>query len=148
MKIPTKYFGELEIDRSRAIFFPQGIPGFNEEKEFILLDLPDNPVFHVLQSVGRQSLAFIVTNPYQFRKDYEFELDQSILGALEIEKQQDVAIFSILSLKDPFEQSTMNLQAPIVINLKNQRGKQYITNHKSYSTREPLAAAASSKKED
>lgn len=136
MNIQTKYFEEIEINEEQIITFSQGLPGFHDQKEFVLLDLPDNPLFQVLQSITEEYVAFIVVNPYYFRKDYEFDLDDSLIELLQIESEKDVAVFSILSLKDPFETSTMNLQAPIIINVNKKLGKQYITNHKDYSTKE------------
>ncbi|WP_026570975.1 MULTISPECIES: flagellar assembly protein FliW [Sediminibacillus] len=138
MKIKTKYLGEVEIDREKVIAFPHGIPGFIEEKEFVLLDLPDNPVFQILQSINTQQLAFIVTAPYQFNSSYEVELDKAILDVLEINEEQEVVILAIISLKEPFEKSTINLQAPLVINNRNCMGKQFITNNKRYGTKEPI----------
>lgn len=138
MKIATKFFDSIDIAKEDILVFPQGIPGFLEEKEFVLLDLEDNPVFQVIQSVGNSTTAFIVTNPYHFYKDYEIELNDNILEFLELEAEQDVTVLSILSLKDPFEESTINLQAPIIINKNKQTGKQYITNLKDYSTKQPL----------
>ncbi|QTN00393.1 flagellar assembly protein FliW [Sediminibacillus dalangtanensis] len=148
MKIQTKYIGSVEVDQNETIEFPQGIPGFNAEREFILLDFPENPVFQIMQSVENQQLAFIVTNPFHFRSDYDIDLDRSLVETLEIQQEGDVVILSILSLKDPFEKSTMNLQAPIVVNMTKRKGKQFITNKKDYSTREPLIAAASSKEKE
>ncbi|MEQ6388779.1 flagellar assembly protein FliW [Bacillaceae bacterium S4-13-58] len=136
MNIQTKYFGEIKINEEQMITFSQGLPGFHDQKEFVLLDLPDNPLFQILQSVTEEYVAFIVVNPYHFRKDYEFDLDDSLLDLLQIESEKDVAVFSILSLKDPFETSTMNLQAPVIINAHKKLGKQYITNNKDCSTKE------------
>ena len=45
----TKYLGETEIDEDKIITFSQGLPGFPDEREFAILDLPGNEVFHVLQ---------------------------------------------------------------------------------------------------
>lgn len=50
MKMTSTYLGEIEVDESKIIKFPSGIPGFSESKQFVLLELPDNPIFHILQS--------------------------------------------------------------------------------------------------
>ncbi|WP_138419477.1 flagellar assembly protein FliW [Aquibacillus sediminis] len=138
MNIETKYFGELAINEEKIVTFPQGVPGFVEEKHFVLLPLEKDSVFHVLQSTQNPDPAFIVVNPYHFVRDYAFDLDDNTVELLEIASEKDVLIFSIVSLKDPFEESTVNLQAPVVINQTKQKGKQYITNLKQYSTKEML----------
>ena len=148
MKVETKYFGEIEVSEDRIIDFPQGVPGFQDQKQFVLLDLEDSPVFHVLQSVTNIKAAFIVANPYHFRKDYEFNLDDGMLEVLEIEKEEDVAVYVILSIREPFEKSTMNLQAPVVVNQTKRKGKQYIMNNSGYAIRTPVIETdASSVKE-
>lgn len=37
MKIQTKYFGELNIDDSTTLLFSEGLFGFEQENEFVLL---------------------------------------------------------------------------------------------------------------
>ena len=39
MKIKTAYLGEVEIDPSQILQFEHGIPGFEEEKQFVLLPI-------------------------------------------------------------------------------------------------------------
>ncbi|MRH41973.1 flagellar assembly protein FliW [Aquibacillus halophilus] len=138
MHLHTKYFGEIKVNQQDIITFPQGVPGFQDEKEFVLLPLEDNPVFQVLQSTNEQELAFIVVNPFLFVKDYEFDIDENTIESLDIQSETDVQILSIVSLREPFETSTANLQAPIVINQVKKIGKQYITNIKKFATKEAI----------
>ncbi|WP_163970547.1 flagellar assembly protein FliW [Oceanobacillus halotolerans] len=139
MNVQTKYLGELTIDREKVIQFPTGLPGFIEETKFVLLDLPENPVFQVLQSIHTKDVAFIVTNPYHFYQSYTFELDDSIIDPLAIKDSKDVVVLSIVTLKQPFENSTLNLKAPIIINAANQFGKQYILNIDDYPSKASIA---------
>src|SRR5699024_11573124 len=71
MKLGTKYGGEIIIDHSHIIQFPAGIPGFEEEKEFVLMDMSHvgNVAFQALQSIHTPSLAFIVIDPYMLTRD-------------------------------------------------------------------------------
>lgn len=138
MKIETRYFGEMELDESSVLQFAHGIPGFPEEKKFVLLNIPDNPAFQILQSVQNKNLAFVVTNPHLFYKDYAFDLDDGTVAQLDIQKPEDVAVYGILTLQEPFEQSTINLQAPVVIHTKNRQAKQVVLNTKDYHTRHPI----------
>lgn len=39
MKIATKYHGEIDIQAADIIRFEQGVPGFFDEKQFVLLPL-------------------------------------------------------------------------------------------------------------
>lgn len=134
MKILTKYLGEVEANEEQFIHFQSGIPGFNEETKFILLELPGNPVFQILQSITTSGLAFVVTNPYHFYHDYAFEMDINVKESLAINSKNDVTIYSIVTLRDPFEKSTLNLKAPVIINPATKQGKQFILNQEAYST--------------
>lgn len=126
MKIKTAYMGEVEINPSQIIKFEYGLPGFEKEKEFIQLVLSEKSAFQVLQSVKTKDLAFIITSPYTILTDYSFKLDESVIQALDIKSNNEVAVFVIVSLKDTLENSTVNLKAPIVLNIENQKAKQII----------------------
>ncbi|AMW98135.1 flagellar assembly protein FliW [Rummeliibacillus stabekisii] len=135
MKIQTAYLGEVEIESSQILHFEHGIPGFEDEKEFVLLPIEDNNAFHVLQSVATAEVAFIVTNPYETTTNYSFEIDEAIAHSLLINEPQEIAVLSIVSLKDTIEQSTINLKAPIVWNTTNNKAKQVILNNDNYAIR-------------
>lgn len=126
MNIQTKFLGEVDIQEQSIITFPEGIPGFQEEKQFILIPLNETSPFLVLQSIHTQKVGFMVATPYAFKKEYAFDLQQSDVEKLEIERAEDVLVYGILTLKDTLLQSTINLLAPIVINEKKQLAKQIV----------------------
>ncbi|WP_102273790.1 flagellar assembly protein FliW [Cytobacillus massiliigabonensis] len=142
MIIKTKFHGDQEIEAEKIISFPAGIPGFLEEKEFYLIPLEETALV-VLQSIHIKEVAFIITDPFSFFPQYEFELPQDLVDTLKVEAEKDVVVFVILTIKDPFHQTTANLQAPIIINQTIKQGKQVILNNTSYTTRhlfiEPLS---------
>src|SRR5690606_33087020 len=126
MKITTAYMGEVEINPTQIIKFEHGLPGFEEEKEFIQLPLSEESAYQVLQSVNTSGLAFIITSPYAIIPDYSFDLEDPVIQALDIKSIDEVAVFVIVSLKDTLEKSTVNMKAPIVLNIKKQKAKQII----------------------
>lgn len=144
MNIQTKYLGDVEVSETKIIEFSSGLPGFIEHTKFVLLNLPENSVFQVLQSTETPSIAFIVTNPYHFYQDYMFDLDNNIVENLRIESDKDVIVLAIVTLKEPFNKSTMNLKAPIIMNLQHKRGKQYILNMEDYPSKAAFVPSASS----
>ncbi|ASN04728.1 flagellar assembly protein FliW [Virgibacillus necropolis] len=144
MRIQTKYLGEVDSNEELVINFFSGLPGFTNESKFMLLDLPGNPVFQILQSIITPDIAFVLTNPYHFHQDYAFELDSTVNESLKITNEKDVTVFSIVTLKDPFENSTLNLKAPIIINPTSKLGKQYILNVDNYLTKTSITQVKSS----
>lgn len=142
MKIQTKYGGEVTIDPEIVIEFPSGIPGFEDEKQFILLNISNigAVAFQALQSMNTPSLAFIVIDPYVLTNAYEFKLDDAIIDCIELEKKEDVSVRAIVTAKSPFDQSTLNLKAPIVINKRKKIGKQFIIKTDAYATQTQLSS--------
>ncbi|GIO23874.1 flagellar assembly protein FliW [Oceanobacillus sp. J11TS1] len=139
MKVRSTYLGEIAIDESKIIHFPSGIPGFSESKQFVLLELPDNQIFHILQSVDDEKLAFIITDPYHFYQNYSFELEPSILEYLKIKDRNDIAVYTIVTVQKPFTASTINLKAPIIIHMKGNLAKQIVLQNEAYSSRVPIS---------
>ncbi|MGX2961659.1 flagellar assembly protein FliW [Peribacillus sp. JNUCC 23] len=137
MKVQTKFHGEVEIEEKDLFTFETGIPGFSDEKKFALLPLEGTP-FIVLQSMKTREIAFIMSSPFELFQNYEVKVSQDVLSDLQIESEKDVSIYVILTVRDPFNETTANLQAPIVLNMSNQLGKQFIMNSSNYSIRELL----------
>lgn len=134
MEFQTKYHGLIDMPKEDVLHFKSGIPGFPEEEQFIIIPLEEE-TFYILQSVKTQSLAFVMVNPFTYFPDYDFTLEDQIVDALKIDSPEDVIVYSILTVQDPFEKTTANLQAPIIINSKNKMGKQIVLNHEGYTTR-------------
>ena len=47
-------------------------------------------------------------------------------------------IYTIVTLSKEFKKSTSNLLAPVVINVKEKKGKQFVLNNSPYTTKHPL----------
>lgn len=141
MKIITCNFGEIEIDKDKIVHFPGGIPAFEEEKEFVVIlnEDKENP-FHWLQSINNPDLSFIIINPFEVFKDYDILLSESTQKKLKIEKEEDVIIYTIVVVPEDLTKMTTNLQGPIVINLKENLGKQVILDDVRYTTKHYIFA--------
>lgn len=139
MKVKTAYLGEILIDESNIITFEHGIPGFENEHHFIMLPIEENSIFQILQSTQTDSLAFIITSPYVIVSNYSFDLDESTVHGLDIKDENEVAVFTIVSLKETLDTSTVNLKAPIVLNTTNKKAKQVILDNEEYSIRHQIS---------
>jgi flagellar assembly factor FliW len=137
MKLQTKLEEKIEVNESDILHFEQGLPGFEAEKQFVLLPLEGTP-FSVLQSVKSSNLAFVTADPFVFFKEYDFELARSDQEHLDVETSNEVMVQVIITVAEPFERSTANLQAPIVINTKHNHAKQVILTVGNYETRHCL----------
>lgn len=124
MKLKTKNFGEIEIDEKEIVKFEEGIPGFENQKKWVLLADDEIPV-QWLQAI-EEDIVLPIINPFGIKEDYAFEIPQKIVLDLKIEKQEDLWIFSVVTIPEDIKGIRANLQAPIVINIKEKLGKQLI----------------------
>lgn len=137
----TKPFGEIKIDERQIISFPDGIPGFDYIRYFVLLDSGDaNSPFKWLQALDEESLAFVIIQPSDFMDDYEPEISQADLDAIECVDEQKLLIFSIVTIPDDPAKMTANLQGPIMINTEKRIGRQSISMNERYSVRHRILA--------
>lgn len=136
MKIKTANFGEINIAEEKIIHFQEGIPAFEEEKEFVIIlnEDKENP-FHWLQSVKNSELSFVILNPFEIFSDYDILLPETAINKLNIEKEEDVIIYSMVVVPEDMIKMTTNLLGPIVINTKEMLGKQVILDDERYSTK-------------
>lgn len=132
-KIRTKPFGETEIDERQIISFPDGIPGFDCIKSFVLLD--GEPPFKWLQACEEESIAFILLPPESFLRSYEPRLSAGDLAAVGCESEEELLIFLIVTIPDNPAEMTANLQGPVIINPAVRTGRQAISANESYFVR-------------
>ncbi|WP_203245944.1 flagellar assembly protein FliW [Sporosarcina beigongshangi] len=145
IQIQTKFHGKLTFEPDQTWNFPKGIPGFEDDKQFILLPIEGNDIFRVLQSTQTPTAAFIVVNPYTLIEDYSFDIDEPTIDLLSIESEQDIFVLSVITLKEPFDSSTINLQAPLIFQAKTKKARQMILNDKKFSLRHPIGTQTAEK---
>lgn len=133
MIINTKQFGEMEIDEDKIITFEEGMLGFEDIKKYTVILNQDKDVpFNWLQAIDDSDLAFVITNPFLFKEDYEFDISDKVINELGIKKEEDVIIFSIAVVPKNLKKITINLRGPLIINIKNKKGKQIVLDQEKY----------------
>ncbi|MTI65739.1 MAG: flagellar assembly protein FliW [Firmicutes bacterium] len=135
MIINTKYLGEIDIKKERIIKFKKGLLGFENLKEYVILNLPNNEVFQCLQCIKDPEVAFIIINPFLFFKDYDIEVDNEELEKLKISDKNQLALYNIVTIPKDIKKMTANLLAPIVINVKNKLANQIVLENTNYKTK-------------
>ena len=138
MKFISAIHGEIEYDEKDKVIFNKGIPGFEDLKEYILVDLKGYEPFKLLQSLEEDNVGFIVTSPYEFYSDYKVKLSDETIEALNIKSEKEVLIITTVTLDSDPKKITTNLQGPIVINISNNLGEQVILDNSKYKVKEPL----------
>lgn len=144
MLINTTNFGKIEISKDKVIAFDEGLPGFEGEREFVLVnnyDTEDPVPFMWLQATKNPDLALVVAIPFFLKATYEVEIPEGVLKSLEIKEPSDVAVYSVVKIQDKVEEMTFNLMSPIIINGKNHKGMQVVQDNSKYKVDEKYTKA-------
>lgn len=147
IKVSTSRFGELEVPTSSVIRIVNGLIGFPTATKYTLLEY--NPPFSWLQSTENPDLAFVVVNGAEFGEGYTFQFPIGDRD-LELTEDDEVAIVNLVSVRSDPTQTTVNLKAPIIVNLSNMCGRQIVLDDQRFPVRLPLwtpDAAGSESKE-
>ncbi len=132
----TDMFKELVYAEEDVIQFPAGIPGFEKNKAFVIVSIPEYTPFEWLVATDGSELRFAIINPMIFRPDYAPNIVKEQLQDLQIEKPEDILLYAIVTIRQNPEESTANLIGPVVINKTKRIGKQIIIENDKYTTKE------------
>ena len=112
------------------VVFP--ILGFEDEKYYDLEQIDE--IFYKLK--GEKS-EFTLINPFALRDDYDFDLDDEFAKKMKLNKN-NVFVLNILTLEEPFLNSTVNFAAPIILNREDKLLSQAVLDKYNYSLARPL----------
>ncbi|MDP9025228.1 MAG: flagellar assembly protein FliW, partial [Candidatus Eremiobacteraeota bacterium] len=59
-------------------------------------------------------------------------------AALEIDSPSDFTLLCVLVVTDNADEMTMNLFAPVIINLRTRKGRQVVLENSGFSVRQPV----------
>ena len=139
MTINNKYFGSIEYSPEEKICFPEGLFGFEEERDFLPIPFEeDSDTLICLQSLGDENLCFILLNPFAFFVDYDPQISKEDQTAIGSPKEEDISYYVIGVIRDRVADSTVNLKAPIAVNSKTRNARQIILEDPAYTFRHAL----------
>ncbi|HID98191.1 MAG TPA: flagellar assembly protein FliW [Thermodesulfobacteriaceae bacterium] len=140
MNIETTRFGPITIDRNKILTMEKGIPGFPDERRYVLLPHHENSPFYWLQSIDNAELAFVVVSPFSFCSDYSFEIPEQVREELKIDTPEQIDVLVLVTISADRENSiTANLLGPLVINMEKQIGCQLVLDPGRYPLQYPLS---------
>jgi flagellar assembly factor FliW len=136
-----------EIDLATAgprnqdvVQLPLGLLGFEQFKEYLWLQSPEEAPFCWLQACQDPSLTFLLVPPFSVLSEYAPELTDEDVRFLGLTCPEDAVLFGIVTLR-PNGRGTVNLKGPLVINRSTLRAKQVVVaNAADYALQHPLPA--------
>lgn len=138
MQVQTSRFGTVDVSEDRVITFPKGLLGFGSHRRFCLLQPNDDACFFWLQSADDPELAFVITDPNLFIREYQVPIRTEQMEDLRLEKLEDAQVFVIVNKVG--EKLTGNLQGPLVVNTAKKVAEQFVLAEKKWTTRHELVA--------
>lgn len=124
MRINTTRFGRIDVDAADLLTFPSGLPGLEHCREWALLADADNDALGWLQSTVRGDVAIAVVSPRRFVPQYQVRIPRSELTPLRLHDIRQAQLVVIVGKNAT--SLTLNLKAPIVINLEERTGRQVV----------------------
>jgi flagellar assembly factor FliW len=126
MKIDSIRFGCIEIEPDDLLHFPSGLLGLEECRHWILLADAENDALGWLQNSSHPDMALAVVCPRRFVPDYQVRISRGELAPLDMTDVRQAQVLAIIGKNE--HGITLNLKAPLVINLQSRLGRQVITN--------------------
>jgi flagellar assembly factor FliW len=130
---------ELRLkSKDAVIHFDEGLIGFSECKDFVLMENEGLAPFHLLQSLEYPQVGFLVLSPTLLVSNYNERVPAREWEALGVTGKTQPLSFVIAVIGSTPETSTGNFQAPLLVNYEKMIGKQIILTDSGFSVRHPL----------
>jgi flagellar assembly factor FliW len=132
-------FGQFDVDPRDIVGFPDGLPGFERCRRFVVIASQDTAPMQLLQAVEGQAASFLAIDPRVVLPSYRCGLTPADLLRLGAGAETPLVWLALVAV-DGAGQATVNLRAPIVINPERMVGFQVVPSNSVYPLRYPLAA--------
>jgi len=124
MRFNTTRFGHIDIDNDDLLHFASGLPGLEDCQRWALLADASNDALGWLQSTSRSDVALAVVSPRRFVPEYKVRIPRSELSPLVMRDLRDAQLLVVVARHAGV--LTLNLKAPIVINVEARTGRQVV----------------------
>jgi flagellar assembly factor FliW len=135
MVAETKFFGTVDIEDDKIIEFPMGIIGFEDLKKFALIydsEREERSKISWLQSMEEPLMVLPVINPIDITESYNPVIEDELMKIIGDPADEDVLIFTSMSIPSDLTKMTANLKAPFIINTVDRKAMQVIVENEDH----------------
>lgn len=125
MHISTTQFGAVRLEETDVFHFPHGLIGLEEYRRWVLLADGGSDAFGWMQSTTEPDMAVAVVSPRRFVPDYRVRVSRRELRAIRLSQVDQAFMLNIVA--DHGDRLTVNLRAPLILNLDQRLGRQVVT---------------------
>lgn len=131
---------ELAISKIQMVTFPDGIPGFETLKHYLLGEVRDYPPFMLMISEEDKTISLLLLSvEYVYRYNRKLRsLYKKYCGVYTNGQAEHFDTYLVLHCDHDPETITANLKAPIMIENRKRIGKQLILDTEELSCHYPL----------
>lgn len=126
---------QVQTVEKNVIHFPNGIYGFEEIRDFILLQEDDSRTIWSLQAADSPYPSLIVVDPSLLLPGYAPKLGAAERRALGNPQEEDLCWLAVAVIRKKPEDTVVSLKSPLAINVKNRVGMQVILEDGDYPLR-------------
>jgi flagellar assembly factor FliW len=137
MEIVTKRFGNIPANEEHFIRFKDGMIGMSALKQYILVESSAYPLILWLQSCQDPGIAFPVVEPAFFKPGYKVQMTDADRACLKYKEGDRIKHFIVMTIPENIEDMTVNLRAPVAINLDKGTATQVVLQDKELQVRAP-----------
>ena len=141
MRIETTRFGAVEVPEEKIITMSQGMLGFGDKRRFCIFQHKEGSPFYWYQSLDDPALAFVITNPWLFKPDYQIDFEATIQAMRWNKEDEKVPLECYVIVTIPNgapEKMTANLIGPLLLNPETCEAVQMVLSNDTYSHKYPL----------
>lgn len=136
-------FGTVIYDPEKLVHFPEGLIGFEQLRDFIVMPTKKDDFLVCLQSVEESHVAFLLINPVLFFPDYRVDIGCKEREKLGIKVNDPYFILTTITFQQD-RTVTLNLLAPIIYAPRTDMAIQIVLDGSGFLTKTFLKIAASS----
>jgi flagellar assembly factor FliW len=128
--IHSPWLGDIETDPQCELLFPSGLPGFEDERRMLPVEIPAQRPLLYLQSLDSAGICFVALPVYVIDPAFQLHISDEERALLQLPEDSgpvigtDVLCVALLIRSGDTVQA--NLNAAVVINLHNRRGIQCV----------------------
>lgn len=143
MQIHSRQLGTIGVNPEEILDFPEGVPGFERHRRFVLVEKPEIAPIVFLQCVDAPEVCFCTAPAAAIDPTYEISITADDLRAMGLDESRqpsirnEVLCLAVLAATEN-GRWVANLLAPIVIEPRRGLGMQAVRMDARYSHRHPV----------
>ena len=151
MTVKTRICGEIEVKEDKVVNMLGGLIGFETLRQFVLInedDDKDKKGVMWLQSVEDGDLALPTMDPTIVKTSYSPSISEDLLKGLGDFDKDEYLILVTLTVPKKIEDMSVNLKAPIIIDIETMKGIQVIVDDEDCPVKYPIYDILKKKESD